>query len=186
MSDDPSVVVASYTVLVFLQGVGNILAGQISSGLLFEKINLSTYGIGRYEILVIFTRLCMFSSAIVTGLWYLMPKKMRWHNLVEPFWDDGSLSGHPISTALSGNRKTPHVAHHSKSALTASSSSGGCKAEAQALPLSGCYGKASELSLPQSSETTQPDAKYESLIYKMSLSFGSAKGYAPYLSCWPI
>lgn len=77
VSDDPSAVVASYAILVFLQGVGNILAGPISSGLMSQKINLSTYGVGRYESLVIFTGLCMFLSALVIGLWYLIPRKLR-------------------------------------------------------------------------------------------------------------
>jgi MFS family permease len=77
VSDDPSAVVASYAILVFLQGVGNILAGPISSGLMSQKINLTTYGVGRYESLVIFTGLCMFLSALVIGLWYLIPRKLR-------------------------------------------------------------------------------------------------------------
>jgi MFS family permease len=77
VSDDPSSVVASYAALVFLQGVGNILAGPISSGLISQRISLGTYGIGMYEILVIFAGLCLACSAFVIGLWHLMPRKIR-------------------------------------------------------------------------------------------------------------
>jgi MFS family permease len=77
VSNDPSAVVASYSILVFLQGLGNILAGPISAGLMTHRVSLDTYGIGKYEALVIFTGICMFLSALVIGLWYLMPRKIR-------------------------------------------------------------------------------------------------------------
>ena len=77
VSDDPSVVVATYAILVFLQEVGNILTGPIISGLISQNTSLGTYGIEKYETLVIFQD-CMFLSALVIGLWYLMPRKMGW------------------------------------------------------------------------------------------------------------
>jgi MFS family permease len=77
VSDDPSAVVATYAILVFLQGVGNILAGPISAGLLEKNVRVGTYGIARYRSLVIFMGTCMSFSAVIIGLWYLRPRKMR-------------------------------------------------------------------------------------------------------------
>ncbi|TVY21630.1 Fujikurins efflux protein [Lachnellula arida] len=77
VSDDPSAAVATYAILVFLQGVGNILAGPISAGLLKRRIQVGTYGIARYQALVVFTGTCMSLSALVISLWYLRPRTIR-------------------------------------------------------------------------------------------------------------
>lgn len=77
VSDDPNAVVATYAILVFLQGVGNILAGPISAGLLNLNVRIGTYGIARYKALVIFTGACMALSALSIALWYSRPRKIR-------------------------------------------------------------------------------------------------------------
>ncbi len=77
VSDDPSAVVATYSILVFVQGVGNVLVGPISSGLLKGKVYVGGYGIERYKALVIFAGGCMAASALTIGMWYLRPKRNR-------------------------------------------------------------------------------------------------------------
>ncbi|PMD58381.1 MFS general substrate transporter [Hyaloscypha bicolor E] len=77
VSDDPSGVVATFAILVFLQGVGNVLVGPISAGLLEKTVRIDAYGINIYRSLVIFTGACMSLSAVVIVLWFLLPKKVR-------------------------------------------------------------------------------------------------------------
>lgn len=77
VSDNPSGVVATFAILVFLQGVGNVLVGPISAGLLSKTVRVDAYGINMYKSLVIFTSSCMSLSAIVIVLWFLLPKKVR-------------------------------------------------------------------------------------------------------------
>jgi MFS family permease len=71
LSDDPSSVVASYSIFVFILGIGNVLGGPISTGLLTKKVEAGEYGIGRYRRLVIFTGTCSFGSAVIIALWWL-------------------------------------------------------------------------------------------------------------------
>ena len=75
VSDDPSGVVATFAILVFLQGVGNVLVGPISAGLLEKTVRIDAYGINMYKSLVIFTGGSMSLSAVVIVLWFLLPKK---------------------------------------------------------------------------------------------------------------
>jgi MFS family permease len=77
VSDDPSGVVATFAILVFLQGVGNVLVGPISAGLLSKTVRIDTYGINMYKSLVIFTGSCMSLSAIVIVFWFVLPRKVR-------------------------------------------------------------------------------------------------------------
>jgi MFS family permease len=44
VSDDPSGVVATFAILVFLQGVGNVLVGPVSAGLLEKTVKVNAYG----------------------------------------------------------------------------------------------------------------------------------------------
>jgi predicted MFS family arabinose efflux permease len=76
VSEDSSAAVATFAIFVFLQGIGNILVGPISAGLLSKGIVVGGYGILRYRGLVVFTGTCMFGSAMVIGLWHLRPKRM--------------------------------------------------------------------------------------------------------------
>ncbi|KAE9379484.1 MFS general substrate transporter [Stipitochalara longipes BDJ] len=77
VSDDPSGVVATFAILVFCSGVGNVLVGPISAGLLEKTVRVDAYGINMYKSLVIFTGVCMSLSAIVIVLWFLLPRKVR-------------------------------------------------------------------------------------------------------------
>ncbi len=75
VSDDPSAVVATYAILVFCQGIGNVLVGPISSALLTQKTDTNAYGILRFKDVVIFTGGCMFLSAAVIMPWVLRPNR---------------------------------------------------------------------------------------------------------------
>ena len=76
VSDDASAAVATYSLLVFLQGIGNVLAGPLS-GLLVKGVVGGGYGLGRYKMLVGFTGSCLLGSAVVIGVWHLRPKGVR-------------------------------------------------------------------------------------------------------------
>ncbi|KUJ19149.1 MFS general substrate transporter [Mollisia scopiformis] len=76
VSDDPSAVVATYAILVFLQGIGNVLAGPISAALLERNVRLNVYGVERFRSLVIFTGTCMSASGFVILGWFLRPSKV--------------------------------------------------------------------------------------------------------------
>lgn len=77
LSGDSSSVVATYSIFVFLQGVGNILAGPLSAGLLAQRVEKSEYGIERYRKMILFTGACMFGSAAVIGTWWCRPSTVR-------------------------------------------------------------------------------------------------------------
>ncbi|TIA24328.1 MFS general substrate transporter [Aureobasidium pullulans] len=59
----------------FAQGIGNVLAGPISSALLISDTNDHDYGYTRYKALVIFTGATMSASAVFIALSYLAPSK---------------------------------------------------------------------------------------------------------------
>jgi len=77
VSDDPSTAATTFSIFVFGQGVGNILAGPISESLLARTTKLESYGILRYKAVIIFTGTCMLSSALSIGFWYFRPQKLR-------------------------------------------------------------------------------------------------------------
>jgi MFS family permease len=85
VSDDPSGVVATFAILVFLQGVGNVLVGPISAGLLEKTVKVNAYGINMYKSLVIFTGACMSLSAVVIVVFFILPQKVR----EVQFWNFG-------------------------------------------------------------------------------------------------
>jgi MFS family permease len=65
ISDDPTSIFATYTILSTVQGVGNLLLGPISAGLMDGRLVWrGQYGIGRYSGIVVLTGL----SSIVGGL----------------------------------------------------------------------------------------------------------------------
>jgi MFS family permease len=77
VSDDPSTAVTTYSTLVFFQGIGNVLVGPVSEGLILRNVKMGEYGISRYKYLVVFTGGCMAASAVVIGLWYTLPQNIR-------------------------------------------------------------------------------------------------------------
>ncbi|KAG9234430.1 major facilitator superfamily domain-containing protein [Amylocarpus encephaloides] len=77
VSNDSSSAVITYSILVFMQGIGNVLVAPLSSALLSGEIDLEEYAISRYKTLVIFTGSCMIGSTIIIGVWYLLPMSLR-------------------------------------------------------------------------------------------------------------
>ncbi|PVH81254.1 MFS general substrate transporter [Cadophora sp. DSE1049] len=77
VSDDPSALVATYAILCFCQGIGNVLVGPISSALLSQRAAVDAYAIWRFRNMVIFTGGSMFLSAVVVVPWLLWPRQKR-------------------------------------------------------------------------------------------------------------
>lgn len=77
VSEEPTAALATFGILTFCQGSGNMLAGPISAGLVSGGIQRDSYGIMRYRSLVVFTGGCMLLSALSVGSWYLRPKRLR-------------------------------------------------------------------------------------------------------------
>ncbi|KAH7416878.1 major facilitator superfamily domain-containing protein [Cadophora sp. MPI-SDFR-AT-0126] len=77
VSDDPSALVATYAILCFCQGIGNVLVGPISSALLSQRAAVDAYAILRFRNMVIFTGGSMFLSALVVVPWLLWSRQKR-------------------------------------------------------------------------------------------------------------
>jgi MFS family permease len=75
--DDPAAAPTTFSIFIFSQGVGNVLAGPISAGLLSPSTRRESYGILRYKAVVIFSGACMFLSALTIGSWFLGPGRRR-------------------------------------------------------------------------------------------------------------
>jgi MFS family permease len=73
VSENPSAGLAIFSILVATQGVGNVVSGPISSGLLLSEVEPGSYGASRYKSVVIFTGSCMMLSALSICLSYLWP-----------------------------------------------------------------------------------------------------------------
>ncbi|KAG4029328.1 hypothetical protein MFRU_016g00820 [Monilinia fructicola] len=71
---DPASVVSIYSIFICLQGVGNVLVGPISGGLLGNEVRISGYGVERYRDMVIYTGACMAGCAGVISGWWLRPR----------------------------------------------------------------------------------------------------------------
>ena len=65
----------AFSLFCFGKGVGNILAGPISAGLILPVVRVSSYGAFKYKAVVVFTGGSMLLSAISVGSWYLRPKR---------------------------------------------------------------------------------------------------------------
>ncbi|MCJ1441733.1 MAG: hypothetical protein MMC23_002225 [Stictis urceolatum] len=68
ISDEPSAAMTILGIFSFGKGVGNVLAGPISAGLLKQAIMTFEYGIWKYKALIIFTGVMMLTSAASVGL----------------------------------------------------------------------------------------------------------------------
>lgn len=77
VSEEPTAALATFGILTFCQGSGNVLAGPISAGLLSGRVQRESYGITRYKALVVFTGGCMLLSALSIGSWYIRPRRLR-------------------------------------------------------------------------------------------------------------
>lgn len=70
-NNEPTAAFASFGLLNFGKGVGNVLAGPISGALLGNAVNVHDYGVMRYKTVVLLTGSCMIASAAIIPLSYL-------------------------------------------------------------------------------------------------------------------
>ncbi|MCJ1382425.1 hypothetical protein MMC17_005538 [Xylographa soralifera] len=73
LSDDPTAALATYSVFAFQKGIGNVLAGPISAAVLLGNTNTTSYGVLRYQNIIILTGAGMLLSSLSVGAWYLKP-----------------------------------------------------------------------------------------------------------------
>lgn len=77
VTEEPSSALTTFSLFCFGKGVGNVLAGPISAGLLSPIVAVSSYGLLKYKAVVWFTGSCMLCSAICLCLWYAVPRRVR-------------------------------------------------------------------------------------------------------------
>lgn len=77
VTGEPTSALVMFAIFCFGQGVGNVLAGPISGGLLLKAVNSEDYGASRYKSIVIFTGCAMMVSATSVGFWYFCRSKWR-------------------------------------------------------------------------------------------------------------
>lgn len=74
ISDEPSASQAMFGLFCFGKGIGNILTGPISAGLLRWSDHSARYGYGMYQAIVIFTGVCLLLSVVSLSTMYFRPK----------------------------------------------------------------------------------------------------------------
>lgn len=74
LSEQPSTGITTYAIFCFLRGIGNVLTGPISGGLISAEFDRKAYGIGRYRNVVCFTGASMVLSSLCIGIWLLSRK----------------------------------------------------------------------------------------------------------------
>lgn len=77
VTEDPSAALSTFSLFCFGKGVGNVLTGPISAGMLSPAVVIGAYGAGKYKAVIIFTGGCFICSAASIGAWYMRPKTMR-------------------------------------------------------------------------------------------------------------
>lgn len=77
VSEEPTAALATFSLFCFGKGIGNVVAGPISAGLLQPVVVVGTYGAMKYKTVIVFTGTCMLSSAASLGAWYIRPKSLR-------------------------------------------------------------------------------------------------------------
>ena len=75
--EEPTVALQTFGMFTLCQGVGIVLAGPISAGLLKGGVRREGYGVVNYKALVVFTGACMVLSALSVGSWYIRPRRLR-------------------------------------------------------------------------------------------------------------
>lgn len=75
ISEEPSASQAIFGLFCFGKGIGNVMAGPISAGLLRLSTDSSGYGHGIYKAVVVFTGLCLLLSAGSLISLFIRPKR---------------------------------------------------------------------------------------------------------------
>ena len=77
ITGEPTAAFATFSIFCFGQGVGNVLAGPISSELLSKLVDTTDYGASKYKAVVLFTGCAMVVSAVTVGSCYLRPSRLQ-------------------------------------------------------------------------------------------------------------
>jgi predicted MFS family arabinose efflux permease len=75
VSEEPTAALATFSLLCFGKGVGNVAAGPLSAALIRKGVVLGSYGAMRYKSVIVFTGSCMLGSAVSVGAWYV---RLKW------------------------------------------------------------------------------------------------------------
>ena len=75
VSSEPTTALTTFSIFIFCQGLGNVLAGPISAVLLTEGVRRDGYGLLRFKGMIIFTGSTMLISGASVGVLYLRTKK---------------------------------------------------------------------------------------------------------------
>lgn len=75
VASDGTAAFAAFGLFNFGKGLGNVLAGPISAGLLLNSVEPFKYGAGRYKAVILFAGSCMLASAASATLSYFRPWK---------------------------------------------------------------------------------------------------------------
>lgn len=67
VSSEQSAMLTLFSIFVFLQGLGNVLVGPITAGLMSGMINIAEYGASRYKASVIFVAASSMLGAVLIG-----------------------------------------------------------------------------------------------------------------------
>ncbi|OTA63148.1 MFS general substrate transporter [Hypoxylon sp. EC38] len=70
VSDDPSTVFSTYSIFVFLQGIGNVIVGPVSAALMTSSTEQERFAAGKYEGVVILTSSSSVLAAIIIAVWH--------------------------------------------------------------------------------------------------------------------
>ncbi|KAI2463242.1 MFS general substrate transporter [Annulohypoxylon bovei var. microspora] len=77
VSDDPSIVLSTYSIFVFLQGIGNVLVGPVSAALMTTSTEREIFAAGKYGGVVILTSSSSVLAALIIGVWHGYPRLFR-------------------------------------------------------------------------------------------------------------
>ncbi|KAI1409063.1 MFS general substrate transporter [Hypoxylon sp. FL1857] len=70
VSDDPSTVLSTYSIFVFLQGIGNVIVGPVSAALISPSSERERFAAGKYEGVVLLTSSSSVLAALIIGVWH--------------------------------------------------------------------------------------------------------------------
>lgn len=78
VSDDPTVALVTFGAFCFLKGVGNVITGPISAGLMLQQTNIAEYGLEKYKWIISYSGACMM-ACVGTMIVLFVAKRMSWN-----------------------------------------------------------------------------------------------------------
>ena len=77
LSEDPTVGLYTFGIFAFLKGVGNVITGPISGGLIQPQVVTFEYAVGRYKWVVSYSGICMFVCSVTMVSLFIYRKVAR-------------------------------------------------------------------------------------------------------------